>query len=146
MSIDDGDSRITLGTIHAAAFKLLIWMGIIGMPAFAAAFWHAAFKLNEHDWRIAALERTAHRGSGNISGASINVGKAGDKVAESGREYLTVAEVAEREGKEERTITLWIEGGRIEPVPRKVGTAWVIAEDYRILPQVSVNFREGGGQ
>jgi hypothetical protein len=146
MSIDDGDSRITLGTIHAAAFKLLIWMGIIGMPAFAAAFWHASFKLNEHDWRIAALERSAHRGSGNISGASINVGKTGDKVAESGREYLTVAEVAVREGKDERTITMWIEGGRIEPVPRKVGKAWVIAEDYRILPQVSVNFREGGGQ
>jgi hypothetical protein len=145
MSIDDGDSRITLGTIHAAAFKLLIWMGIIGMPAFAAAFWHASFKLNEHDWRIAALERTAHRGSGNISGASINVGKSDEKVAESGREYLTVAEVAVREGKDERTITLWIEGGRIEPVPTKMGKAWVIAEDYRILPQVSVNFGDGGG-
>ncbi|MDH4474889.1 MAG: helix-turn-helix domain-containing protein [Verrucomicrobiaceae bacterium] len=145
MSIDDGEQRITLGTIHAAAFKLLIWMGIIGGPTFAAAMWHASFKLNEHDWRISALERTAHRGSGNISGASINVGKAGEKVAESGRDYLTVQEVAEREGKDERTITLWIEGGRIEPAPTKVGKAWVISEDYRILPQVSGNFREGGG-
>lgn len=142
MSIDDGDSRITLGTIHAAAFKLLIWMGIIGGPTFAAAMWHASFKLNEHDWRITALERTSHRGSGNISGASINMGKAVEAVAERGREFLTVQEVAEREGMDERTILLWIEGGRIEPVPVKEGKSWVIAEDYRILPQVSANLRK----
>lgn len=140
MSIDTPEGNITLGTIHAAAFKLLIWMGIIGGPTFAASMWHYSHKISEHEWRISALEHSRTSG-GNISGASINVGKTAD-IAESAREYLTVQEVAARESKDERTILLWIETGRIDPAPIKNGKSWAISEDYRILPQVSANIRK----
>lgn len=39
------------------------------------------------------------------------------------RDYLSTDEVAEREGVTARTVTSWING-----------SAWIIAEDYRILP------------
>jgi len=54
------------------------------------------------------------------------------------REYLSTDEVAEREGVSARTITSWIEQCRISPMPIKSDRAWIIAVDYRILPQVAV--------
>jgi len=55
----------------------------------------------------------------------------------SGRDYLLVSEVAEREGKTERTITDWIDQKRIQPPPIKAGKEWRIAADYRIPPQIA---------
>lgn len=69
---------------------------------------------------------------------SVNVG-AVEAVADtdSAREYLTVQEVAEREGVTDRTILNWIDEGRIHPTPIKEGKSWVIAEDFRIIPHVA---------
>ena len=53
------------------------------------------------------------------------------------RDYLLVSEVALREGKSERTITDWIESGRIQPAPIKSGKEWRIAAEYRIPPQLT---------
>lgn len=72
--------------------------------------------------------------------ASISVG-ATDSVADSARDYFTVAEVAKRETKSERTIIEWIESGRIDPAPTKPAKEWVISASYRILPQLSANSR-----
>jgi len=53
------------------------------------------------------------------------------------REYLDSDEVGEREGVTSRTVISWIEQGRIYPQPTRQGRAWVIAADYRILPQTA---------
>lgn len=53
------------------------------------------------------------------------------------RDYLLVSEVALREGKSERTITDWIEAGRIQPAPIKEGKEWRISAEYRIPPQLT---------
>jgi len=45
------------------------------------------------------------------------------------RDYLSTDEVAEREGVTARTVTSWINGNKVFQ-----GRAWIIAEDYRILP------------
>lgn len=70
--------------------------------------------------------------------ASINVG-ATDTLVESARDYLTVSEVALREGKAERTILDWIETGRIQPTPTKPSKEWIIAANYRITPQLAAS-------
>jgi hypothetical protein len=54
------------------------------------------------------------------------------------REYLSTDEVAEREGVSARTVISWIEQSRIDPMPIKSDRAWIIAVNYRILPQVAV--------
>lgn len=54
------------------------------------------------------------------------------------REYLSTDEVAQREGVSARTITSWIEQSRISPMPIKSDRAWIIAVNYRILPQTTV--------
>lgn len=71
------------------------------------------------------------------SNASINVGAATETVVDSARDYLTVSEVALREGKAERTIIEWIETGRIDPAPTKPSKEWIIAAKYRITPQLA---------
>jgi len=53
------------------------------------------------------------------------------------REYLNTEEAAEREGVSARTILSYIEANRIDPQPTRQGRAWVIAADYRILPQTT---------
>ena len=53
------------------------------------------------------------------------------------REFLNSDEVGEREGVTSRTVISWIEQGRIEPQPTRNGMAWIIAADYRILPQTA---------
>lgn len=55
------------------------------------------------------------------------------------REFLNSDEVGEREGVTSRTVISWIEQGRIEPQPTRNGRAWIIAADYKILPQITLN-------
>jgi hypothetical protein len=87
-----------------------------------------------HDTRIAVLEaRSASNGRDGVS-QSVNVGQAA-KMAQSGKTYLTVADVAEREGVATRTITEWISENRVMPLPVKGTKGFEIALDYRILPQ-----------
>lgn len=141
MSINDSDGReiITLGTIHAYAFRLLIWIGIIATPSAFIMFMNHSKTLDLHEWRIASLEQRSSR-NGSVS-QSINVGSADTaKMAEqSGRTYLTTQEVAKREGVTDRTVINYIESEQIYPPPRKEGKSWVIAENYVILPKDSEN-------
>jgi len=53
---------------------------------------------------------------------------------ESKRTFLTVKDVAEKEGVSERTVITAISQGRITPQPERDGRAWNIAADYRFLP------------
>lgn len=56
------------------------------------------------------------------------------------RQFLTVAEVAKKEGLSTRTIIDYIEAGRILPSPLRNGTRpWALAADYRILPLTAAN-------
>lgn len=76
--------------------------------------------------------------------ASVTVGATEGALVKSQRDYLTVKEVAEKEKVEERTITSWIENGRLFPQPVKAGKAWTISANYRILPQLSE--KSGNGE
>ena len=131
MSIREEQQEIVrIGTINAWAFRLTIWFA----PIFAIFL---TSRVLTHDTEIAVLKiqmaMQNTRGSGVSQ--SVNVGQADKALAKTGREYLTVAEVAKREGVAERTITDWIAKGRIEPMPMKQGKEYTIAEKYRILPQ-----------
>lgn len=143
MGIEDqnGNEIVRLGTVHAIAFKALIWMGMIATPAAFALFWRHSESIKLHEWRITALERAGGR-AGSVS-QSVNVGEAGQAAAgdeaESGRAWLTTSEVAHRESKSERTIINYIEENLISPAPAKNGKSWMIAEDYRLLPKVAGN-------
>lgn len=53
------------------------------------------------------------------------------------RDYVTVQDVAEMAGVSERTVIEWIDLGRIQPMPEKTGKSWVIADNFRIMPQVA---------
>jgi len=53
---------------------------------------------------------------------------------ESKRTFLTVKDVAEKEGVSERTVISAISQGRISPQPERDGRAWTVAADYRFLP------------
>ena len=65
---------------------------------------------------------------------SVQIGEAPASLP-SGREFLNVAEVAAREGLSPRTITEYIQSGRIDPAPTRNGSrAWAISVDYRIHP------------
>lgn len=145
MSIRDDDGReiLQLSKIWAWSFKLLMIMApFVAVTLFSWGTW-VTISIFEHSAQFQILQdRHSRGGGGNISGASINVGSAED-VAESGREYLTVQEVAEREGKAERTIIEWIETGRIHPPPSKAGREWCVAAEYRVLPQVAA---DSGGE
>jgi hypothetical protein len=66
---------------------------------------------------------------------SVQIGNANEKKPQ--REFLNSDEVGEREGVSSRTVTSWIEQGRIYPQPTRQGRAWTIAADYRILPQTA---------
>lgn len=61
----------------------------------------------------------------------------GDVKTKPQRDHLTTDEVAEREGVTARTVISWIEQNRIYPAPIKSERAWIIAADYRILPQLT---------
>jgi len=66
---------------------------------------------------------------------SVHIGA--DSKEKPQREFLNSDEVGEREGVTSRTVISWIEQGRIEPQPTRNGRAWIIAADYRILPQTA---------
>lgn len=66
---------------------------------------------------------------------SVNLGQAREEAALTSRDYFTTADVAAREQVSERTVTEWINEGRLEPAPVKAGKAWAIAKTFRILPQ-----------
>lgn len=70
---------------------------------------------------------------------SVNVGQAKSDTTPmlTAREYLTTADIAAREKVTERAVTEWIAQGRITPEPVKQGKAWVIAKNFRILPNDS---------
>jgi hypothetical protein len=63
---------------------------------------------------------------------SVQIGNASKEKPQ--REFLNSDEVGEREGVSSRTVTSWIEQGRIYPQPTRQGRAWTIAADYRLLP------------
>ncbi len=67
---------------------------------------------------------------------SVNVGDAAEDITtNSGRTWLTVQEVAKREGITDRTILNYIDARMIEPEPTKHGKEWQISEKYRIVPK-----------
>ena len=70
---------------------------------------------------------------------SVNVGQSKDGKEQmlTARDYLTTADIAQREKVTERAVTEWINEGRIYPEPVKQGKAWVIAKNFRILPSDS---------
>lgn len=141
MSIKDenGTEIVTLSTIHAMAFRVLIWIGIIGTPVAAGMFWSMNDRINGHakdisfhEWRIQALES---RKSSGVS-QSVNVGSAESVAAdESAKTWLTTQDVAKREKVTDRTVLNYIESGMIEPEPERIGKSWMISENYRIVPQ-----------
>jgi hypothetical protein len=142
MSIRDenGNEILQVSYLWAASFKLLLLLvPFVALTLFSWGTW-VTVSIFEHSSRLKLLEDRSQRGGGNIQGASINVGKAtpaDDIAGSSGRDYLTVKEVAAKEARDERTITLWIEQGRLLPAPVKDGKAWVIDPAYRIIPQYS---------
>ena len=143
MSINDqkGKAIVTLGAIYEWVFKAAMWVILVGIPSFGLFLFNTRDTVRENRWRIERLESATSRAG--IT-QSVNVGKVDDVAADSGREYLNVQEVAEREAVTDRTIINWIEEGRIFPPPRKPGKEWVISEGYRILPNLAARI-EGEG-
>ena len=76
--------------------------------------------------------------SGDKNGNHISIGSTAveslEAKASDHRDWLTVQEVATREGVTDRTILNYIESRRISPTPTKDGREWRIAENFRILP------------
>lgn len=70
---------------------------------------------------------------------SVNVGQAAaeDALVETSRDYLTTADIAAKEQVTERAVIDWIAEGRIDPMPVKSGKQWVIAKNFRIVPNDS---------
>ena len=141
MSIQDsnGDNIVVLNTLHAWAFKALIWIGMIATPAGMSLLWRYGRSIDNHELRINYLERSINQRSGVSQ--SVNVGQTDStKMASDHRDWLTVQEVADREGVTDRTILNYIEAKRISPTPTKDGREWRIAENFRILPNSSEEF------
>lgn len=135
---DNGTEIIRVGTLNAWAFKVAIWIA----PLFS--IWLVS-KVLAHDTEIAVLKmQIAMQSSGNKGSVSqnVNVGAAEAEMVDSARTWLTVKEVAEREGVDERTILNYRARGQIVPEPEKDGKSWRIAENFRIIPPPS----ETGGK
>lgn len=86
------------------------------------------------------IPRTYPAHSGATQTTSIQTSAASPKgiAAASQRDYLTVADVSEREDKAARTIQLWASEGRISGASKDAGGDWIFPKDYRILPQNGV--------
>ena len=141
MSIQDsnGDEVVTTQGIWSLLLKIALAMSV-PMFGFTVAFavWIASTIFN-HDARLRVLEFAQNHKSGVSQ--SINVGQADSaKMASDHRDWLTVQEVATREGVTDRTILNYIEGRRISPAPTKDGREWRIAENFRILPNSAEEF------
>lgn len=131
MSItDDQNEIVKLGTVHAAVFKVSLWLA----PIFS--IW-LTNKVIEHDTEIALLkmEMAMNRGKSAMS-QSVKIGGTESECDDQSRKtWLTTQQVAEREKVTERTILNYIEAGTIEPAPVKAGKEWQISADYRIIPK-----------
>lgn len=144
MSIKDtkGNQIVTLGTIHAALFRASLWALPIFFVWFSSKFFEHDKMLDRHEMRLSYLEKST--GKGGVT-QSVNVGSvdglAGDDGLDPNRDWLTVKEVAAKEGESERTITDWIAAGTIAPMPVKDGREFHIAADYRVLPLSAANSR-----
>lgn len=106
MSIKDknGNEIVTLNTIHAMAFRVLIWIGIIGTPVVAGMFWTMNEKiasnskdLTFHEWRLTALESRKSLGVTQSTDAGSAESVVGVKSAKT---RLTTQEVALRRDTE----------------------------------------------
>jgi hypothetical protein len=131
---EDSESVIRLGTIHSWLFKISMWAA----PIF---FIWAVTAIMRHDTEIAVLKMQVAMmnsgGKGSVS-QNVNVGKADDAKAElTARDYVTTADIAAKEQVTERAVIDWIAAGRIEPPPVKTGKSWVIAKNFRIVPNDS---------
>jgi hypothetical protein len=138
MSIEDttSDSVIKLGTLHAWIFKISLMVA----PVFA--LWLVTTILS-HDREIAVLKMQIAMmqggGKGSVS-QNVNVGQADEattELADDARDYVTTADIAQRQGVTERAVIDWIAEGRIDPMPVKSGKQWVIAKNFRIVPNDS---------
>jgi hypothetical protein len=132
---EDSESVIRLGTIHSWLFKISMWAA----PIF---FIWAVTAIMRHDTEIAVLKMQIAMmqggGKGSVS-QNVNVGKADAKtgLVETSRDYVTTADIAKQEQVTERAVIDWISAGRIEPMPVKSGKSWVIAKNFRIVPNDS---------
>jgi hypothetical protein len=131
---EDSESVIRLGTIHSWLFKISMWAA----PIF---FIWAVTAIMRHDTEIAVLKMQMSMmqsgGKGSVS-QNVNVGKADDaEVQLTARDYVTTADIAAKEQVTERAVIDWIAEGRIEPPPVKSGKSWVIAKNFRIVPNDS---------
>ena len=141
MSIRDDDNQEIAKL--TGVWSLLLKVAIaLAAPTFvfavAFAVWIASTIFN-HDARLQVLEFAQGHKPG-IS-QSVNVGQADSaKMASDHRDWLTVQEVATREGVTDRTILNYLEGRRISPALTKDGREWRIAENFRILPNSSEEF------
>lgn len=134
MSITDesSDTVINMGTVHGWLFKISLWVA----PIF---FLWAVAAIVRHDTEIAVLKMQIvmmqNGGKGSVS-QNVNVGKATPpaEMVDSARDYVTTADIAARENVTERAVLDWIASGRIEPMPVKEGKSWVIAKNFRIVP------------
>lgn len=84
-------------------------------------------------WQIARPPGTGPSGNSN----AVHIGGTAPAASDSRKIFLSTADVAAREKIAERTLLEWIEQGRISPAPVKSARAWIIAADYRILPQTA---------
>jgi len=136
MSIIDesSDSVIKMGTVHSWLFKISLWAA----PIF---FLWAVAAIVRHDTEIAVLKMqiVMMQSGGKGVSQNVNVGKATTtpELADTARDYVTTAEIATREKVTERAVLDWIAEGRIQPPPVKTGKAWVIAKNFRIVPNLS---------
>jgi len=114
-------AEMTLGTVVDAS-KKIIWLLIAGILV----------------GLLNLVIKPAGTGHAPQS-QSVNVGQTKDEAGTlaSSRDYLTTADIAQRENVTERAVTEWIAQGRITPKPVKQGKAWVIAKNFRILPNDS---------
>jgi len=134
---DSSDSVIKLGTVHSWIFRISLYLA----PLF---FLWAVTSIMKHDTEIAVLKmqvvmmQSSGGGKGAVS-QNVNVGKATPpaEMVESARDYVTTADIAAKEQVTERAVLDWIAAGRIEPMPKKEGKAWVIAKNFRIVPNDS---------
>ena len=145
MSIIDesGQTIMRVGMIHkllAAAF-----IGLVSAQTGALLLWGTwvTSTVSQHSIDLAVLRGAARASADSGMSQSVQVGSlltAEQSTPGTARDYLTTAELAERERVSERAIIEWIAQGRIEPAPIKHGKVWVIAASCRILPQDAAEF------
>lgn len=136
----DGTEILKLPGFWATLFKVCMALGVpISMGVLSIIVW-MFMQIMSLNTRVTLLEFRAGAvvGTGSPLSNSVSINDAA-KGAMHQRDYLTTADVAEREGVSVRTVVDWILKGRIDPEPEKRGKSYTIAENYRILPQDSAN-------